>query len=135
MWMSPVVAPALTLVWTFISVFPFYENRCWLQPSIWTMPLVAPALTFVLTFMVVIPFLEKLMSAAPLITDSRRFGLSSLDAGLNLQSPRHGLVVLELHITTFNATLNLQTNRLIVVKSNPASFHICFDFHRSLLLL
>src|SRR5262249_12739033 len=123
----------------------------------WISPFELPALTFVLTFMVVFPFLEKLMSAAPLITDSRRSGRPSLDAGLNLQSSRHCLVVLllsltsldasldlqpvrhclvvlEWHVTRFDAALHLQSLRhclvVVVLLIGFSGLHSRFDFHK-----
>src|SRR5215470_15692093 len=83
----------------------------------------------------VFPLIEKLMSAAPLITDSRRLVLSRVDTTLDLESSRHGLVVLPLCIpgqTSFHFRFDLQGASccLIVLHIYPASFYIRFDFHR-----
>ena len=122
-------------------------------------PLLAPAFTFVLIFTLEFPFLEKLRLIAVSVAAylppraSARTRRTRLDSGLDLQSPRHGLVVV--HTTTplrtagvadasFHIRLDLQATRhcLVVVgrKSRSganddiavagASFHIRFDFHR-----
>jgi hypothetical protein len=56
---------------------------------------------------------QRLQVRLPLVTDSRRRVLARLDTCLDLQSPRHRLVVLLFPKTTIMFT----------------SFHVRFDFH------
>jgi hypothetical protein len=67
---------------------------------------------------------------------------ASFDAGLNLQTARHFLVViLGVETTSLDAALDLQTatNRLIVISGDllqtVTSLDVCFDFHISPSLL
>src|SRR5262252_8609415 len=48
---------------------------------------------------------------ALLIADSRRIGLSRLDAGLDLQPASHRLVVLHSHLTGLDVGLDFQSTR------------------------